>query len=288
MGERAAFFALDVRLGMGVSAKERIERYIEDVIAFLERFPAERRHEELMKLRPQIERDLSLTGRGGDGQFVMDTIRARLTAASRPRRPGATYRGPRLSGEDAHWLGVCAGLAEYLGLNPPWVRGAFFLAGFLAGPFALMGYIVLFGVMRHRADQAVDIPVDLTKAGLKVGKVVLLAFTIFVMAQAIVAVLGYVVAYFTSHPQDIQALGWFPSSHGRLFVWLLVTVLPLAVLGALPLANDWDSTLTKVSYALVALYSLVVCFGLAGTFVSALMHLLQLAPSIDGLLTSPE
>ena len=73
---------------MDVSAKERIERYIEDVIAFLERFPAERRHEELMKLRPQIERDLSLTGRGGDGQFVMDTIRARLTAASRAWLPG--------------------------------------------------------------------------------------------------------------------------------------------------------------------------------------------------------
>lgn len=273
---------------MDVSAKEHIERYIEDVIAFLERFPADRRYDELLKLRPKIERDLNIKGRGGNAQFVIDTIRARLTASLLPRRPGATYRGPRLSGEDAHWLGVCAGLAEYLGLNPPWVRGAFFLAGFLAGPFALMGYIVLFGVMRHRADPAVDIQIDLKRAGLKVGKVVLLAVTIFVMAQVLVALLGYAVAYFTSHPQDIQALGWFPSSHGRLFVWLLVTVLPLAVLGALPLANDWDSTLTKVSYALVALYSFVVCFGLAGTLVSALMHLLQLAPSIDGLLTSPE
>ncbi len=265
--------------------KARIERYIEEVTVHLDRLPASRRYDELMRLRPKIERDL---GALGWNRADVEALLRRLAPPSKPAHATFARRGPQLSTEDAHWLGVCSGLAEYLGLHAPWVQGVFFLAGMLTGPFAIMGYLILYGVMRRHSNPDDVAPIDLTNVVLKVGKVLLLAVTIFVMAKVFVVSLGYLVAYFGSHTGGNLDLGWFVRSHGRIFVWLLVTVLPVAVLGALPLANEWDKTLTKVSYALVAVYSLVVCFGLASMLVNALLILLQLAPSLDGFVTLQE
>jgi phage shock protein PspC (stress-responsive transcriptional regulator) len=62
------------------------------------------------------------------------------------------YRSRR----DRRVAGVCGGIAEYLGVDPTWVRVAFLLATLAGGPGVLI-YIVLWMVMPEQAEVQSDL-----------------------------------------------------------------------------------------------------------------------------------
>ena len=49
----------------------------------------------------------------------------------------------------------------------------------------------------------------------------------------------------------------------------------LAFLGGLPAANNWDKTLRKVSQAILALYAVAVCFGIASTLTGIILQFVE-------------
>ncbi len=62
---------------------------------------------------------------------------------------------------------------------------------------------------------------------------------------------------------------------GTLRFWALALTLPLAVLSALPLANAWDYTLKRLVQALLALYGLILCFGIASFLVGIILDVVS-------------
>ncbi len=57
------------------------------------------------------------------------------------------YKTLRRSTHDTMLAGVCAGLGEYLGIDPTVVRLMFLLAFFLTGPGVLIAYLVMMVVI---------------------------------------------------------------------------------------------------------------------------------------------
>lgn len=56
--------------------------------------------------------------------------------------------------------GVCAGIGDYFGIDPLWVRLAAILALFMFGPMAILAYVVLAVVLSPRPEQLYAKPED--------------------------------------------------------------------------------------------------------------------------------
>jgi hypothetical protein len=78
-------------------------------------------------------------------------------------------------------------------------------------------------------------------------------------------------------PGDWAWLAWRGDS---LFTWALLLALPVAALSALPVPAAWAATLRKVAWALVAVYAVALCFGLACYFVGTAV---ALASDFEGI-----
>jgi phage shock protein C len=59
-------------------------------------------------------------------------------------------------------MGVCAGIADYTGVNVLWIRLGFFLSLFAIGPLALLAYFVL-GFVLSRKPAGLYVDQDETK-----------------------------------------------------------------------------------------------------------------------------
>ena len=59
-------------------------------------------------------------------------------------------------------MGVCAGIADYTGVNVLWIRLGFFLSLFAIGPFALLAYFIL-GFVLNKKPAGLYVDQDETK-----------------------------------------------------------------------------------------------------------------------------
>jgi len=59
-------------------------------------------------------------------------------------------------------MGVCAGIADYTGVNAFWIRLGFFLSLFAIGPFALLAYFIL-GFVLNKKPAGLYVDQDETK-----------------------------------------------------------------------------------------------------------------------------
>jgi hypothetical protein len=71
---------------------------------------------------------------------------------------------------------------------------------------------------------------------------------------------------------DTGQWGWYLQQQGSLLFWTLFLSLPVALLGALPMAGGWDRTLRRLSQAVLALYAVVICFGLASAVAGVILQ----------------
>lgn len=283
------------RIIMSALEQERIDRYLENLAGQLGDLPPRERRDELMRIRLRIERDLQELEKKATPPVeaaprpperaparpapAAVAVPARAVPAQRP----AVGRPPlALSTRNVEWLGVCGGLAAYWGLDPTLVRLGAVTLGLLTGPFALLAYLAAYSALSVMTpSDAVPQP-DGWKAIRAVASVTAGAVALFVVMQLVTWVLlrGHVVlmdpiAATLHHPWN-----WFAEAGRPLFFWTVLTAVPLALLGALPLPSQWNSTLAKLAHAVVALYGIVAAFGLACLFVGALM---QVLPHLTGI-----
>lgn len=288
---------------MSALEQDRIDRYLESLADQLGDLPPRERRDELMRIRLRIERDLQALEKTPPSQLASPPVadrpveRAPVTPAPAntmavPARTVAVPRpaGPRpfaLSRRNVQWLGVCGGLAEHWGLDPTLVRLGAVTLGLLMGPFALFAYLAAYSALSVQTPQAALPRPNGWRVMRAVASTVSSALALFLVVQLLVwvvlrthDVLMEPVQVGIPHPWN-----WFAGYGGVLLFWTVLTAAPLAILGALPLAGQWDSTLAKTAHAVVALFGIAAAFGLACLFVGALM---QVLPHITGIGVGPE
>ncbi|MBI2423666.1 MAG: PspC domain-containing protein [Candidatus Hydrogenedentes bacterium] len=181
-----------------------------------------------------------------------------------PQRPAGLH--PK-----AVWLGVCAGNADRFEL-PVWALRLLFIALGVSGPLAVIIYIALFAES-YLQTPAADRP------ALHYGPMVWRPAASLIVALALnwgaqYALLAGVKAYEAYLNRTAPLLGdwgWIEVHGPSLFALTLAIALPFSVLSALPLANAWNYSLKRLVQATLALYGVVIAFGLASAIVGLIL-----------------
>ncbi|MBI4558075.1 MAG: PspC domain-containing protein [Candidatus Hydrogenedentes bacterium] len=259
--------------------ERRIARYLRDVNQFLAELSDKAREQALAALRQRIVTSLSGLPRQPVQDVDLEAVLAKYGDPARlAKQLVAQRQAPRRAGlptQDVRWLGVCAGLARVLEVEPAVVRAFALILG-ITGPFALglylLGYFILYFAIPNP-----DAP------RIQVGKLlqtvlVPVAITIFLFVFSVILIKGAMYAYLRFLAPGGSTLGewtWLREDGASIFTWLLVVIIPLSILGGLPMANDWDATLKKVVQALVAIYAIVICLGIACLLVGIILNVVK-------------
>ncbi len=171
----------------------------------------------------------------------------------------------------AVWLGVVAWCAAQWDL-PVWaLRALTVLIGTITLPVALLLYTGAFFWLRLTGKPVSNEPLHPARMILRPLLTGLLIAVIHY--GGVYAIKGVYIVHDTWLKRDMPDMSewaWFETEAGRMFFWMLFVLLPLALFSAMPLANAWDYSLKRLNQACVALYAIVVSFGIA-SFVTGLI-----------------
>lgn len=255
-----------------------IARYVHEVAMQLDvEIPERVRERALSRLEKQIKQELAAV----EKDVVEDTdLRAVLTRFGDPRRQAALLaaRQPKTDGmtlslEDRVWLGVCASAAAYLETNVRFVRLGAFLLGLISGPFAIMAYLAVYAKM-HR-DAGANAPrINWPHMLLRTAGITAATIGLYVFGRVALWGIHFALDTYLKRPAPLLGRwGWLEIYGGEMCFYALVMALPLAVLSAMPLAEGWNQTLKRVAEALVALFGLVIAFGIASFLAGVILDL---------------
>lgn len=185
--------------------------------------------------------------------------------------PTTIARNPK-----AIWLGVCAHNAERLGIETWMLRTGLVVLGLCTGPLAVLAYIAGFVEYYLGLPDQERPEIDWLRIALRgvVALVTLIALR-WGANQALVLI-GY--GHEQIFKEPMPALGdwdWFRFQEGTYFFLAFFTVLPLAVLSGLPLANAWGHSLKRLAQALGSLYAVALCFGVASVIAGLILDRVQ-------------
>ncbi len=219
----------------------------------------------------RVLRNAASTGEASSAPARETPERSTPAAAVTAPAPPSTPQHPK-----AIWLGVCVHNGERLGIETWMLRAGLVVLGLFTGPLALLAYIA--GFIEYYLGLAErDRPViDWPRIALRgvVALVTLIALR-WGANQALVLI-GY--GHEQIFKEPMPALGdwdWFRFREGVYFFLALFTVLPLAVLSGLPLANAWGHSLKRLAQALGALYAVALCFGVASVIAGLILDRVQ-------------
>lgn len=184
-------------------------------------------------------------------------------------RVGASAPGP-ISG--AVWLGVCAHNAARFGAEPWMARAAAFALGLLVGPLALFCYLAGYAEWYFNTPTKARPAIDwLAVARRSAGPIVALVLLRWGGGKA-ESLISYGYERIAGGPvPPLGSWAWLQFYEGAAFYLVFLSVLPLGVLSGLPLANAWGHSLKRLAQALVALYGVLVCFGLASILAGVIL-----------------
>ncbi len=258
---------------------QMVQRYLNEAETVLAGCAiSERQRDKAMTmLRDKTARRMAMLS----GEFVTDeevtVALAKLGSAEQQAQWAARQvHDPRgtlsLDAEGRVWLGVCAGAARYLDL-PPWtIRTAVALLGCVLGPFALLAYLGVFiGLYVHPGCPALP-RLAAGRAGLRAGAAAGGAVALYVMGHYLVRAVILVHEQVLKRPMPrLGEWGWLPGWEGALFFWTLLCCVPLMVLSAMPVPSGWDHSLKRLGQAGLALYGIVLSFGIASYVVGLIL-----------------
>ena len=244
----------------------------------------------LARLRRQIEGELArLDENSRTDEAVRDAIlrvgpaekavQSLLTPKESPAPTAPKPATAAVPSSNARWLGVCDYYAERL-QAPAWaVRTIVLLLGLGTGPLAWTAYGLVFLGLRLTGK----LPGPPIRWGRLIGYPLLLGLVIGLLyagARYVLIFAAYAMDTWLKKPMPpIGEWGWFIDEQHVMLVWAGLLIVPLACLGALPMAGGWDKTLRRFSQALAALYAIAICFGLASVIVGVV---LQFAGELTG------
>ena len=267
--------------------RQRINRYLRDVLQLLEDIPEAKRREMHAQLRARLERELM---QFGDGPLSDETIERVLQTCGTPAAQAASLKGEAapapvqeaMAGSRV-WLGLCGALADRLGVDPYVIRTMMVLLGLLPPllPLLLIGYVGIYLVLYYTSEATNLPPIHLLPLAKQVATVVAIAVALFFGFEFALELTRRLVWRFLEiNVVPGREWGWLPLHSATLFLWSAAVSAPLATMSCLPVSKGWDGTLKKISQAVVALYALVLCFGFASYLVGIV---LLIAENVSGI-----
>ena len=254
-----------------------ITRYLLDVaVKFDAVLTEEERQKGLNKLEAHIHRELDALDldpiEDAHVYRVLDecgTPRHQANKRINEERPNYAHAPNRV------WLGVCAHNAKRFGFPVRLVRIAFFIAGIIpfTAPIALFLYLFAYIEKYFRADKLTEPKVN-----------TFLFFSRSVLTLAILFGLKWSTGYFVQGlrwgfkkflDQPIPDIGDWNTLHSdgpQWFAYAILFCFPIAMLSGLPLANNWNKTLHRISQAGVAIYATFLAYGIACLLTGIILH----------------
>ena len=282
-----------------------ITRYLREVAMYMDdRYPVAVRRRELNAFHRKIQESLGATANGGNVSnehvkaLLMRLGPAEKRAAtllpkvvSEPGEEKATRQG-RTQGQRAPravpnqrvekdqtgetvWLGVCARLAERMEIEVWYIRALAIIFG-VTGPLAVVLYLGLYAKMYYSAAERERPVIVRSKIVKRFATTFGVAFMLFVGTYYGSRLIYFLNAELLRRPQPVLGpWGWIAEKQGMFFLLTLLFLLPLSVLSAMPLANAWDQSLKRVLQAGLAVYGLVLSFGIASLVVGIILSVVR-------------
>lgn len=196
-------------------------------------------------------------------QADMDSMSAQVDVRQSESVKGAVYNGKKHHSRIL-WLGVCVTVAGMLDW-PVWaLRTLIFLLGLVLTPLAIVVYLLAYFWLR--AEQRLPVTTPLRPLSMTVRPLLTGLSIIAIHMIGVYAVKAAHIVYETWFDRLLPPLGdwaWIQST-GSLMLWIaMLYLLPLALLSAMPLADTWEYSLKRFTQACVALYAIIISFGIA-------------------------
>ncbi len=279
-----------------------ISRYLRDLAVQLgDTVPEKTRDRHLRQLQTRIYKELEAlpTNAISDEDVVSVLRRAMPQGQASPASPKPALTQPRAinrqsAGVNAApnrvhaapppesttapiWLGVCAFNAERFGLSPWMVRLFAVICGLVTGPVAVFFYLAAYAefyVSSDRKDRpAIAYGQLALRAAAPLAVAIGLRWGAFKLLDLIAY--GHQMAFSEALPPLDRQWNWLANNEDTLFFLLWTSVIPLSILSGLPLANAWGHSLKRLTQALVALYFMALCFGIASVLVGLILDRVQ-------------
>jgi small-conductance mechanosensitive channel len=166
-------------------------------------------------------------------------------------------------------------MAERMNLKPGLIRLAALFIG-VTGPLAILLYLAIYARMyRHDTKRSMpEIQPRYVLARVLGGLVI--ALSLYGGAKGTIWLIheGWN-AYYAQTALAVGEWGWLELKEEFYLLCVLSLCIPLALLSAMPLANAWDRSLERSVHAILALYGVVLSFGIASLLVGTLIQLTQ-------------
>ena len=257
-----------------------IDRYLSSFDAELGDVPDVTRERAVAGMKARIDKVLRERPPASSGLRDEDVM-AVLRALGEPSEQamevlasrGGAQGGFALSTENRKWLGVCAGLADTLGVDAMLVRAATLLLG-VTGPVILVIYLAIYFEAYFTSDAA-DLPrIDNVRVAKRAAAAFFAAVGLDAGTRIVFRLIrgGYAgFAKMGAFP-GLGSWDWYRSDATFLLFCALSIAVPLAILSALPLPNEWGHTLKRITQALLELYALVLCLAMASFLAGVIVH----------------
>lgn len=202
-----------------------------------------------------------------------------VTPTPRPEAPPTISPSPlrgRARDPRPIWLGVCTHNADRIGLEPWMLRLGLVLLGLGTGPLAVFIYLVGFGEYYTSLPEKERPSIAWSRLAIRtiVPFVVLIALRWGANRTLLLIAYGHERIFKEGMP-SLGEWDWFRFQEGTLFFLALFSVLPLAALSGLPLANAWGHSLKRLAQAITALYAVAICFGIASVIAGLILDRVQ-------------
>ena len=259
-----------------------ITRYLRDAGNALGDVSDTAREQAMARLTARIYRKLEEISSRGSRTHDEDVV-AVLSELGAPARQAkecidglGTYGALVLAPDDRKWLGVCGGLAQYLGADARWVRAAFLLLG-ITGPVIVIIYLGLYIEMYVHSDPDGIPRVDMARLVIRPLAVVGAVIALHVGARLLLW--GVLEAYNRfAGLGPLANLGkwdWLRANASFFLFCALFNLAPLSILAALPLPNGWSETLKRTAQAGLAIYAFVLSFGVAAFLAGVILRVVK-------------
>lgn len=204
-------------------------------------------------------------------------VQAALLEAPMPGDVAASLEARRV------WLGVCHWAAGRYEFPVQGLRGVVLLVGLCTGPLSLLGYVIAYGLMRREQPREERAPIDWM---LIVWRASVCFLALYALGTGFEYLLRFVeAAYSQGVDRGLPPIsGWSELRYksGEYYGYTFLSAIPLAAFSALPLSRAWSKTLYRFAQALIALYAITLCYGVAKFLVGVIMDFVkQFAGNVD-------
>lgn len=254
-----------------------IARYLRDVLDQVDdSLPGHIRERGMTRLESRIRRELA--ARPGDTlgeaevREVLDRLGEPVHQAAAIHAMHSASGEIRLARENRVWLGVCTGIAEQLDV-PPWaVRVLAFALGLATGPLALFTYLGVYLWLYLRGDSE-EPPIRKGLVAWRSASALIIVVALNAGSNYALRLIYLIHEKYLQRPRpELGDWGWLESRTGEMCFYALIICVPMAMLSAMPVSEAWEYTLKRFSQALLALYAILLSFGLASVIVGLIMH----------------